>query len=123
MKMGFLLSVFLVFSSLYPIQHENVLANTFSIKITLQGNDRYEQFEFFRPNEFKYVKDSQVYHGAEAQKAVKLFLENLRLTEETAIDAIISQLKNYGYEKLNRVEIRWFTTKKELYTWVWDSKL
>lgn len=41
-----------------------------------------------------------------------------RLTEKSSLESLVAQMKNSGYEKMKRFEIRWLTSKEELYTWV-----
>lgn len=96
--------------------------NTFSLKIIVYENEQLERYEFYRPNKFFYMQDDQMHTGAIAKEKFEQLFQNVLLTEKSSIESLVSQLKNHGYENMNRLEIRWLTAKNELYTWVWDSE-
>lgn len=105
-----------------PMQKDDWLVNTFSLKIIVLENEQLERYEFYRPNQFFYLQDEEIHTGLEAKNKFDQLFQTIQLTEKTAIESLVSQLKNHGYENLNRVEIRWVNAKNELHTWVWDSE-
>lgn len=116
---GFLLSLLIAAPA---IASEQVLPSTSTLKITIVENDAFEQFTYYNPKHFAYMKNHRKYTGAQAETAMYNLLAKLNLSENASIEELVHQLQKYGFSDLTRVEIRWLKENHQLHTWVWDAE-
>lgn len=123
MKAGWI-SLFALLFAIFVQSAENNdwQKNTLSFKMIVHVGQNTEYFEYVQPNRYFYINNEYIVTGTKAEKQFHKLFENVQLTEESSLESLLLQLKNSGYEKMNRFEIRWLTANEELYTWVWDSE-
>ena len=123
MKAGWM-SMFAILASLIaaPLEQDDWQKKTLSLTIAIHGDEMTERFEYVWPNRFFYNNNQYIVTGSKAEKQFHKLFQDVRLTEKSSLESLMEQMKNSGYETINRLEIRWLTTKEELYTWIWDSE-
>lgn len=122
MRLVLVTSLIIFLTAVTADAKEEILSSTVSLKITVSQNDMDEYYEFHKPNQFFYEKETRKHRGEKAKRAMNALLQEMDLSKQAKVDDLVSQLSKNKLKNLDFIEIRWLTDKNELYTWVWNSE-
>lgn len=108
---------------LFPVQVKALnLMESYFLKITIVENGVEHEWEYTSPGKYEYEKGEHVIKTKEAKDEMLSILKTLNLSEKAKIEDMVTQLKNEGFKKLERVDIRWMNGEHKLYTWLWEKE-
>ena len=106
----------------FPIHSEaSTLGNSFSFKCMVMTNGVEHEWEFSSPNEYEFETGKTVEKGAAAKRKVSALFQHLNVTELAQVDELVEKMGTYGYQDVERFEIKWMDSNGRLYTWVWNE--
>ncbi|WP_347549297.1 hypothetical protein ABFG93_17490 [Pseudalkalibacillus hwajinpoensis] len=97
------------------------LENSFSFKCMVMVNGVEHEWEFSSPNEFEVESGREVVKGEKAEREVIALFQHLQVTELARAEDLVKSIKSYGFDDVERFELKWMDASGRLYTWVWDE--
>ncbi|UOE93438.1 hypothetical protein [Alkalihalobacillus sp. LMS39] len=104
----------------FPLQAQAIMMNN-SVRITVVEQDTVYEWEYDNPNKYEYEEGETVIRGEKAKEEVEKILSALKLKEDSERDELLSRLKQHGFSKVTRMDIRLMNEKGELFTWIWEQ--
>ncbi|MGA9287508.1 MAG: hypothetical protein WBV93_04075 [Anaerobacillus sp.] len=115
--------VMVIYFCIFTIQAEaSTLENSFSFKCMVMSNGIEHEWEFSSPNEFEVESGKTVEKGDLAKQEVMKVFKHLEVSELSRVEDLVERMDSYGYDGIERFELKWMDASGRLYTWVWDEK-
>ncbi len=79
------------------------------------------EWEFSSPDEFEVENGNTVEKGNSAKQEVRKIFKHLEVSELSRVEDLVKKMDSYGYDEIERFELKWMDSSGRLYTWVWDE--
>ena len=114
--------VIAIYLCIFTIQAEaSTLQNSFSFKCMVISNGIEHEWEFSSPDEFEVENGNTVEKGNSAKQEVRKIFKHLEVSELSRVEDLVKKMDSYGYDEIERFELKWMDSSGRLYTWVWDE--